>query len=479
MHGQGWLFEPRRVPRRRNRRGTSRCRRTQVHHAGCANGPSGASAKPLGKNMRNDPTMPVRLNQGATWSIYVHLRRLGARVVRPIRQEPGLAILTRATWSGPRAFSTPERMRSGIDCAPVAHVQFGVPCIDSRRAGIRIGVADDGGSVLWVRSEDSEADNPTVHIADRDDTGVRSGELGSLAALAAQLLLTDEAVDGWLARGFPLSWPPDMPAPNRVRNTTCENVRRLTELARGVAAMSRGDWQTAALTLSSYHGWFHEEMSEPEASAFGALVRWVNDTQQNNQIAGVDSHDLLTQAILGAETIETSRALARFVGWSRGCESPELYLELGLILTSRSPRDAVLAFIREVDRRFAAAAGERGAESRAAKSLRIVIARAVCVLAPFANKMKVARQIDVVHGHAAEYCRDPIETHYAQLVRASTHAYPFGPGDGNHAVEELGGYGAPGCGHISGIGFVAAVAREVGFADVHQQLCAAFPMHSG
>ena len=52
----------------------------------------------------------------------------------------------------------------------------------------------------------------------------------------------------------------------------------------------------------------------------------------------------------------------------------------------------------------------------------------------------------------------PDEAHWDELFAAATATYPFGPGDGCHAVAALGGHGAPGSGCTSGIGFLDSLA---------------------
>lgn len=67
---------------------------------------------------------------------------------------------------------------------------------------------------------------------------------------------------------------------------------------------------------------------------------------------------------------------------------------------------------------------------------------------------------------ARAFTEAPSESAWDVLFDAATHSYPFGPGEGCHALRELGGHGAFGAGCVSGAGFLDAVASVLGDAAV-------------
>jgi hypothetical protein len=63
---------------------------------------------------------------------------------------------------------------------------------------------------------------------------------------------------------------------------------------------------------------------------------------------------------------------------------------------------------------------------------------------------------------AREYALHPTEENDNAFFEAATDSFPFGPGDGCLAVEELGGHETRGAGCGSGAGFIWYVAQQIG-----------------
>ncbi|MEZ4249159.1 MAG: hypothetical protein R3B99_13070 [Polyangiales bacterium] len=77
------------------------------------------------------------------------------------------------------------------------------------------------------------------------------------------------------------------------------------------------------------------------------------------------------------------------------------------------------------------------------------------------STLRAAR--DVVEGPTGEEGDEA----WAELSRAATRSYPFGPGDGCHCVDALGVQGCgPGSGCRSGAGTFDSIALTVGYAPV-------------
>lgn len=146
-----------------------------------------------------------------------------------------------------------------------------------------------------------------------------------------------------------------------------------------------------------------------------------------------------------------------------------------LHLVGTDAKSAIFAFIRGVDLAFIASIDARAPFDR---SLPIYhcIARCVEALAPL---VQPTAQLDIVKASARDFIEHPTDIHYFRIVNASTATYPFGPGDGNQSVAELGGYGVAGNGHRSGIGFVASVGHQTDFDRVRNALQAEFPGDGG
>ena len=74
---------------------------------------------------------------------------------------------------------------------------------------------------------------------------------------------------------------------------------------------------------------------------------------------------------------------------------------------------------------------------------------------------------------AARYLEQPGEDAWDAVYRTATASFPFGPGEGCHAVTALGGHGASGSGCRSGIGWLWSLAQTVGIAQTQSWLSAA------
>jgi hypothetical protein len=90
------------------------------------------------------------------------------------------------------------------------------------------------------------------------------------------------------------------------------------------------------------------------------------------------------------------------------------------------------------------------------------VARAVIALAPL---VPASDPIASTTAAALDYATAPSSDAWSALVAAATDSYPFGPGDGCLAVDELGGHGVAGAGD-RGPGFVWSVAQECGVDSV-------------
>ncbi len=90
----------------------------------------------------------------------------------------------------------------------------------------------------------------------------------------------------------------------------------------------------------------------------------------------------------------------------------------------------------------------------------------ICAAAPELALRWPAARIENTRQAAAAWLRQPDEERWGQVFSAASASYPFGPGEGCHAVEELGGHGAPGSGCSSGIGWAWSLGNELGAARV-------------
>lgn len=125
---------------------------------------------------------------------------------------------------------------------------------------------------------------------------------------------------------------------------------------------------------------------------------------------------------------------------------------------STTPPQRLLHVVRMLDLALIAAdaVGDEGSLAHQA------VARAVIALAPL---VPASHRIASTAAAALDYATAPNGDAWSALVAAATDSYPFGPGDGCLAVDELGGHGAPGAGD-GGSGFVWLVAQQCGAESV-------------
>jgi hypothetical protein len=124
-----------------------------------------------------------------------------------------------------------------------------------------------------------------------------------------------------------------------------------------------------------------------------------------------------------------------------------------------SPRDALLALVRCID--LATDAAVQADDADVELLIQRVLAHAAVALAPFLIPAGGHPRIEATALAAATFVASPSEAHWDAYLAAATSSYPFGPGDGCLAVDELGGHGAPGAGD-HGAGFIWGVAVQVG-----------------
>jgi hypothetical protein len=132
----------------------------------------------------------------------------------------------------------------------------------------------------------------------------------------------------------------------------------------------------------------------------------------------------------------------------------ETLAELRARLSRTDARTTVLELVRWLDLRYAA-------DREAAQALYAPLLVAVGPLLP--DKPHIARTIAA----ARQYVGAPSEEHWAELFRAATSSYPFGPGEGCFCIDELGAEGCgPGSGCRSGAGSFASIAESYGYDAV-------------
>jgi hypothetical protein len=121
-----------------------------------------------------------------------------------------------------------------------------------------------------------------------------------------------------------------------------------------------------------------------------------------------------------------------------------------------SPKDGLLGFIRAAEARYEQ-------RTSAEKLMQELLARAASALGPLLTTWP-RENIAVTEAAARRYLEAPTAAAFDAFCDAATASYPFGPGDGCFAIDELGGHGAPASGD-AGFGFIWTVAAECG-ADV-------------
>lgn len=97
------------------------------------------------------------------------------------------------------------------------------------------------------------------------------------------------------------------------------------------------------------------------------------------------------------------------------------------------------------------------------------------LLTTFAAAVREAQSAEVraTRVAAVRYLEQPAAETWDALYRAATTSYPFGPGEGCHAVAALGGHGTPGSGCRSGIGWLWSLSQTIGIPPVMSELIAA------
>lgn len=119
------------------------------------------------------------------------------------------------------------------------------------------------------------------------------------------------------------------------------------------------------------------------------------------------------------------------------------------------PRDLLVEVVRTVDLAYRAPRGSQAAQR--------VIAAMVCALGEALADDDGHGGIAMTTAAARRYLEAPSDDSWGALFEAATMTYPFGPGDGCLALDELGGHGARGAGCASGVGFIAMT----GLDDAH------------
>ncbi len=142
-----------------------------------------------------------------------------------------------------------------------------------------------------------------------------------------------------------------------------------------------------------------------------------------------------------------------------------------ILTADRLPRSIILALVQALDLHMRAAC-ESSKDEPAADFIQQLLARAALATAALVAQAtpKAAERILVTRDAAEAYARDSSEQHWAAFFRAATASYPFGPGDGCMAVDELGEHSDPGAGCMSGSGFIAHVGSWAGDAAVLEVL---------
>jgi hypothetical protein len=137
-----------------------------------------------------------------------------------------------------------------------------------------------------------------------------------------------------------------------------------------------------------------------------------------------------------------------------------------------SVQQRLLALIRTVDLAYGRLIYQPDADQEAL--LGAVLAHATVAIAPLLTTAGYAWDglVEATARAAGAYIKSPTEVHWTAFMEASTNSYPFGPGDGCLAVDELGGHGTPGAGdHGAGfIWFSAIIGPEIGPERVYHAL---------
>ncbi len=154
--------------------------------------------------------------------------------------------------------------------------------------------------------------------------------------------------------------------------------------------------------------------------------------------------------------------------------TPELAADvLAALDAGLAPRDAMVALVHRVDLAYHAARRSEPPDDARVVATWLLIARAVVALRPVVSGAEPHPRLDATRDAAERFLADATAERWSELFRAATASYPFGPGDGCLALDELGGHGAPGAGGASGVGFVACMLPRDRDEDVHAALQAA------
>jgi hypothetical protein len=129
---------------------------------------------------------------------------------------------------------------------------------------------------------------------------------------------------------------------------------------------------------------------------------------------------------------------------------------LQILATPAEPKARIVALVYCVDSAFEQAA-QSGKNEATEQFVLEFIAQAVVSLA---TAMPTSPGIEATRDAAATYLHTPTEEHWDALFQAATASYPFGPGEGCLALDELGGHDAPGSGCTSGVGFIYRIGAE-------------------
>ena len=152
---------------------------------------------------------------------------------------------------------------------------------------------------------------------------------------------------------------------------------------------------------------------------------------------------------------------------SSGRQSVTLRIELAECLRSDvdSAEQRLLAFVRALDLAYDGSGTDLDAELEGL--LREILARAAIALAPLVRTEdgEPMPTVACTADAARAFVASPTAERWDVFEAASTASYPFGPGDGCLAVDELGGHGARGAGD-HGPGFLWQVAVTAGAGRV-------------
>ncbi|MEJ7599915.1 MAG: hypothetical protein WKG01_18560 [Kofleriaceae bacterium] len=143
----------------------------------------------------------------------------------------------------------------------------------------------------------------------------------------------------------------------------------------------------------------------------------------------------------------------------------DLRWELRQCLADPVPaRQRLLALIRAVD---LAHDSLRTGNADIEPLVQQVLARAAVTIAPLFTTASEPMDVGIAATAVAAraYLASPSEDRWSTFEQAATDSYPFGPGDGCLAIDELGGCGQPGAGD-HGAGFIWEAAIVIGMERV-------------